>query len=403
MIETRAALEAVDTDPVSGARSLRVALVTSSYNYIRDGVALTLNRLVAYLESNGVEVLIFAPVSKAPAFVHHGEIEPTPSAPIPFRPEYRLAFGFSSKARRRLMAFAPDIIHVATPDLLGREALRVGARLNVPVVASYHTRYETYLSHYRMGFLSKFGGTWLADFYRRCREVYVPSLSMAEVLIDQGAGDNLHLWPRGVDTRRFHPERRSQAWRTAHGIGAEEVVVAFVSRLVKEKRLATLVDVLHRLRAAGIPHRALIVGDGPERAALEGALPAAVFTGFAVEDELAQAYASADIFVFPSDTETFGSVTLEAMASGLPTLCADATGSRSLVKPGVTGFLHDAGDGEAFFRSVSILIADPARRRAMGEAARAHSLRFSWDEAMAGLLARYRALAECAVPVVDAP
>jgi glycosyltransferase involved in cell wall biosynthesis len=171
------------------------------------------------------------------------------------------------------------------------------------------------------------------------------------------------------------------------------VVIAFVSRLVKEKRVAEVAQVFARLRAAGIPHRPLFVGDGPERGFLEREVPGALFEGFLSGDDLATAYASSDIFLFPSDTETFGNVTLEAMASGLPTVCANATGSRSLVEAGITGYLAEIGDAEGLYDAVAALAADPARRRVMGEAARVRSLRFSWDEAMGGLLARYEALA----------
>ena len=382
--------------PRSGLRPLRLALVTSSYNYIQDGVALTLNRLVRYLENQGVEVLVFAPIAKQPAFDHAGELSPVPSIPLPLRSEYRLALGLPAAARRRLEAFAPDIIHIAVPDLLGHQALKLGLRLGCPVVASYHTRYETYLRYYGLDLLRDPLTRRLAAFYGACREVYVPSASMAEVLIAGGAGGNVHLWPRGVDTVRFSPAKRRASWRVSHGVGAEDIVVAFVGRLVREKRLATLLDMFHRLRGAGVRHRALVVGDGPERAALESALPEAVFTGLLSGEALADTYACADIFVFPSDTETFGSVTLEAMASGLPTVCADATGSRSLVVPGVTGFLADAADGEAFFEAVATLAADTTLRRRMGAAARTRSLRFSWDETMAGLLTRYDALAAAA-------
>ena len=151
-----------------------------------------------------------------------------------------------------------------------------------------------------------------------------------------------------------------------------------------------------RLRGAGVACRAVIVGDGPERQALETTLPEALFLGFLTGDDLPDAYANADLFVFPSDTETFGSVTLEAMASGLPTLCADATGSRSLVEPGVTGFLEPADSGEAFFERARQLIEHRDLRGSMSRAARARSLLFTWDAAMGMLLERYRRLAEAA-------
>ena len=374
-------------------RPLRVALVTSSYNFIADGVALTLNRLVAFLQSRGVEVLVFAPVSKTPAFAHQGEIVVVPSAPLPLRSEYRLALGLPRPQRERLRAFAPDIVHIAVPDLLGHHALRFALELGFPVVASYHTRYETYLKYYGLDLLRGPASRIIARFYASCREVYVPSNSMAEVLASDIGPNRIHLWQRGVDTMRFNPAKRSEAWRASVGLRPDEVVVAFVSRLVREKRVATVVEVLNRLSAAGIRHRGLFVGEGPARMTLRNAAPDAVFTGHLGGEDLAVAYASSDIFIFPSDTETFGSVTLEAMASGLATVCADATGSRSLVAPGVTGFLVGPSDTAGFFDHVRDLAVDEVRRRAMGRAARERSLLFSWDEAMGGLLARYQALA----------
>ena len=395
MADQETAIRPLQTESQAGLTSprLRVALVTGSYNYIRDGVALTLNRLVAYLESHGVETLIFTPVARKPALEHVGEIVPAPSFAIPFRPEYRVALGLTAPLRARLSAFQPDIVHMATPDILGHQALRLAKASGWPTIASYHTRYDTYLKYYGFGFLQPLAKAAERRFYGSCDEVFVPSPSMAETLAGEGVEAKFHLWTRGVDTERFHPGHRSEAWRAARGVGAEEILVTFVSRLVREKRLDDFVAVVRRLQAAGAPARALVVGDGPERAALERALPGALFEGFLVGDDLPTAYASADIFVFPSDTETFGSVTLEAMASGLPTVCADATGSRSLVEPGVTGVLAAVGDVDAMAEGALRMASDPALRRRMGEAARARSLTFSWDEAMAGALSRYRALA----------
>ena len=186
----------------SRGRPLRVALVTSSYNFIADGVALTLNRLVGYLLSRGVEVLVFTPVAKAPAFAHQGEIVPVPSAPIPLRSEYRLAFGLPRAQRDRLRRFDPDIIHIAVPDILGHQALKFALELGRPVVASYHTRYETYLKYYGLDVLRGAAAQVIARFYGACREVYVPSESMAEVLGREIGRERIHLWQRGVDTRR---------------------------------------------------------------------------------------------------------------------------------------------------------------------------------------------------------
>lgn len=372
------------------ARPLRVALITSSYNFIADGVALTLNRLVAYLEAQGATVRIFAPTGRRAALAHQGELISVPSLPLPGRPEYRLALGMAGYLKRELLDFKPDLIHIAVPDLLGLAALKLAQRHNIPVVASYHTRYETYLKHY--WYLAPLEGAlkrYLRWFYGQMLEVYVPSESTRAALLADGLKDNFKPWPRGIDTAHFSPDRRSAAWRTRLGIGTDDVVVLHVSRLVREKRLDTLTDALSRLTA---PHRAVIVGDGPDRRFAQERLPRAIFTGFLTGEALATAYASSDLFIFPSDSESFGNVTLEAMASGLPTVCADATGSASLVIPGETGFLAPADDAPAFAAALTMLIEDGGLRSRMGQAARARAVTFSWDGTMARLLGYYRTL-----------
>lgn len=380
-------------DGHDGSRPLRIALVTSSYDYIKDGVALTLNRLVRYLEAQGVEVLVFTPTAARPAFTPAGSVVHVPSIALPGRPEYRLALGMPRKVQRRLKQFAPDIIHIATPDLLGYRALMLARKWRIPVVASYHTRYESYLKHYwYWAPLTGLVTRYLRHFYGACREIYVPSSSMAETLRADGLRDNFRMWPRGIDSQRFDPGKRSEAWRVRHGIGASDLVIAHVSRLVREKRTDILAQTLRQLRAMGVAHKALIVGDGPERAALEAMLPDAIFSGTLDGEELASAYASSDVFFFPSETESFGNVTLEAMASGLPCVCADATGSRSLVAPGVTGLLAVPGRVAQFADQLAMLARDEVLRRQMGAAARQRSLGFHWDNTMARLLGYYRAL-----------
>jgi phosphatidylinositol alpha 1,6-mannosyltransferase len=230
---------------------------------------------------------------------------------------------------------------------------------------------------------------YLRYFYGACREVYVPSSSMAEVLVAEGMCCNLRPWTRGVDTLFFRPDKRSERWRREHGIRPEELIVVFVGRLVREKQLGSLVEILQKFRATGIPHRSVIVGDGPERDVIRKQLPQTLFTGFLDGEELANGYASADIFLFPSDTESFGNVTLEAMASGLPAVCADATGSRSLVEPGVTGFLAKPGCADAFVECIRVLASDASLRHRMSIAARERSLRFTWDKAMKQLVGYY--------------
>ena len=377
------------TEGRENARALRVALVASSYNYIRDGVALTLNRLVRYLEHHGVEVLVFAPVAETAAIDHAGTLVPVPSIPVPGRPEYRCAF---SLPRDKLAAFKPDIIHLAlAPDWLGYSTIRTARALNLPLVASCHTRFDTYLKHYPgssivEGLLKRY----LRFAYGAAREVYVPSGSMLDALKADGVKSAFKLWPRGVDTNLFHPAKRSNDWRAQHGIGAEDFVVTFVSRLVREKELDTVVATLKLFEARGIDHHVLIVGDGPDRGILEQGLPNAIFTGFLEGEALAKAYAASDVFLFPSETETFGNVTLEAMASGLPAVCANATGSRSLVVHGETGYLETPRHANGFAGRLAVLARDPELRAKFAFAARERALTFSWDESMAKILDHYR-------------
>ncbi len=370
-------------------RERRVALFTGAYNHIADGVSLTLNRLVTHLEARGAQVAVFAPTIPHPALQHSGTLFPVHSVSAPGRPDYRISTGLPSSARDHLTRFRPNLFHIATPDLLGIGALRLARRSGVPVVASYHTHFASYLDYYRLGMLEPAAWAYLRWFYGHCRQVYAPTESMMKVLRQRQVGTDLRLWPRGVDSSRFNPDRRSLAWRRSHGVGDTELVVLFVSRLVVEKGLTILTDVLHGLSVRGIHFRAVIVGDGPERERLEAALPNAVFAGHLEGDALAEAYASSDIFLFPSDTETFGNVTLEALSSGLPAVVADATGSNALVEQNVTGYLAQAGDAAGFLECVARLLIQPETRERMSAAARRSAKAYEWSVVLAQIESYY--------------
>lgn len=372
------------------ASYLRLAVFTGNYNHIRDGVSLTLNGLVAFLEAAGATVLVVGPTVPEPPIDHRGTLIPVPSVPIPTRREYRLSLGLPRSVRRRLARFRPNLIHIATPDILGRRALHLARSWSVPAVASFHTHFAGYARHYAPAGLGTPVWAYLRDFYRRCEHIYVASPSTLDLLRANGVEGRIRLWQRGVDSNAFHPRHRSLPWRRRSGIQDGEVVILFVSRLVREKGLATLVGTFRRLDALGVRYRGLIVGDGPERADLCASLPRAIFLGCLEGEELARAYASSDVFLFPSDTETFGNVTLEAMASGLPTVCADAPGSRSLVVHGVTGFLAPPGGVGAFAGFAARLAARPDLRSDMGGAARERGLRYDWTVEHGRLLSHYR-------------
>jgi len=367
-----------------------VALFTGNYNYIKDGVALTLNRLVAFLEKRGVPVLVFAPVADEPAFQHAGELVPVPSFAIPTRKEYRIALGLPRSARQRLEAFRPTLFHIAVPDILGYQALKLAERWKVPVVASYHTRYDTYLRFYGLGLFERLGQRYMRAFYNRVRRVYPPSESMAEIIRAEGQSQHVEIWARGVDSDLFSPERRDMDWRRAQGIADDAVAISFAGRLVKEKNTAIYMRVMNALTAKGLKVKPLVIGDGPEMAAMKSGLKNGVFAGFLHGEALARAYASSDIFFFPSESETFGNVTLEAMASGLPAVNAIASGSNSLVVEGVTGHLVSARDEATLATRLEALVSDESLRGKMGAAARARALDFSWDHILDGLLDSYR-------------
>lgn len=367
----------------------RIALFTGAYNHIADGVSLTLNRLVAYLEAHGAEVLVFAPTIDDPPVDHVGTLVAVPSFLFPGRHDYPVALGLTPGVRRRLKQFGPTLIHVATPDFLGRGAITWAVRHDIPVVGSYHTHFSSYLKYYHLAFMEKTVWRYLRWNYNRCVHTYVPSASMMDVLDSHGITEGVRLWERGVETDLFTPQRRSLAWRRALGVKDDEVIVSYVGRIVWEKGLRVFADVIETLRARGVPHRAMMVGDGPAENELRQRLPDTIFTGYLEGEDLARAYASSDVFLFPSDTETFGNVTLEAMASGLPAVCADATGSRSLVDHGTTGFLATPRDAQSFLEATDRLVTDTALRQEMGRNALEKSRHYEWEAVMARLAGYY--------------
>ncbi len=370
-------------------RKLRVALFSGNYNYVMDGPVRALNTLVAYLEREGHEVLVFAPTNDTPAFKHCGTLISVPSFAFPGkRSEYRMGLGLHGKCKRALDSFRPDIVHIAAPDYTGFGALNYARKFGVPAVASFHTRFDTYPRYYNMSWLEKYLTRYMRYFYTRCEHVYAPSHSMVDELERDGIGNDIRLWTRGVDGDLFNPNRRDMAWRAANGFHTDDVVAAFVGRLVLEKGIDIFVDAFQRARASAPNLKALIVGDGPEREAFARLLPDGVFAGYLQGEDLARAYASADIFFNPSITETFGNVTLEAMASGLPSIGAAAAGSRSLIEDGVTGYLAEP-HAPGFADKLAQLAGDTALRQRFGRAAREKSARFSWDAVLAELVGHY--------------
>jgi len=359
--------------------NLRLALFTGNYNMVRDGPTQALNRLMAHVLSRGAAVRIYAPTVAEPAFVPTGDLVSLPSLPIPGRSEYRVPLGLPAHIRRDLDHFAPNLLHVASPDPSAHRAVAWARRRGLPVLASVHTRFDTYPRYYRMGWIEPAVTAGLRRFYRRCDALVAPAASMARLLREQGMNSDISIWSRGVDRSVFDASRRDLAWRRAQGIDDASVVIGFLGRLVMEKGLDVFCDTIDHLNRQGVAHRVLVVGEGPSRGWMESRLPQAVFAGFQQGADLGRAIASMDMLFNPSVTETFGNVTLEAMASSLPVVAARATGSESLVIDQCTGRLIRAGDVPAFAQALRAYIEDASLRRRHGERGEIRSRDHSWD------------------------
>jgi glycosyltransferase involved in cell wall biosynthesis len=370
---------------------VRIALFSGNYNCLADGANQALNRLVAHLLRRGFEVRVYSPVVANPAFEPAGELVGVPSIPFPGRGEYRLALSLPAETRQDLDAFAPDIIHVSAPDILGRAAQGYAVRRGIPLVASLHTRFETYFQFYGLGFIRGMIERYLQRFYQRCDLVLAPNRPLAQMLEGDGVDPTrIAIWSRGVDRAKFDPVRRSEAWRAAHGIGPHEVAVLFFGRLVREKGIADFAAAFAR---ADLPNaRAVVVGDGPARGEFERLLPDAAFAGHLTGEALGEAVASADILLNPSATEAFGNVNLEAMASGLAIVSADAPSSRALIEDGRTGLLVPPGDVAGYASALEHVARDPGLRRRLGQATRAESAHYEWSTALDKVIDAYRAL-----------
>lgn len=368
---------------------LRIALVSGNYNYVRDGANQALNRLVGFLLRAGAKVRIYSPTVAEPAFPPTGDLVSLPSIAAPGRPEYRIPLGLTRAVRKDLEAFAPNIVHIASPDISSHRAVSWARARKIPAVASVHTRFETYLAYYHLELLEPTVRAALRRLYLRCDALLVPAESTAAVLRAQRMNRNIAIWSRGVDRTQFNPERRSLEWRRSLGIGDTEMVVAFLGRIVMEKGLDVFTAVHDELIARGVPHKVLVIGEGPARPWFENALPNGIFVGHQEKDDLARALASCDVFLNPSITETFGNVTLEAMACALPVVAAAATGATNLVRDGETGTLAEPGDIPALAAAIAAYAADPALRARHGAAGLAFAKTQDWDVINGAVLKTY--------------
>ncbi|KWX71277.1 glycosyltransferase family 4 protein [Paenibacillus jilunlii] len=368
---------------------MRLALFTDTFLPQTNGVARTLGRLTGHLNRRGIEHLLFTPKS-APEDSYPDPVRPVASIPFFLYPECRLALPSMSSIQSQLNAFQPDLLHMSTPFNIGLCGLRYAHRQGLPHVASYHTHFDRYLEYYRMRRIVPLYWRYMKWFHRTCGATFAPSRETAEILREQGF-ERLRLWSRGVDCQQYSPDKRQAAsLRERYGISVP-LVLLYVGRIAPEKDIATLLHALQLLPesvAAGV--HLLVVGDGPLLPELRAQAPRNVtFTGVKHGEELAELYASADLFVFPSSTETFGNVVLEAMASGLPVVAAGAGGSKELVMPGRTGALFQPQEPGSLAEEICRLSSDSTLRTAMGSEGRIQALGRSWEQIFDGLIRDY--------------
>ena len=369
---------------------LRVALFSGNYNYVRDGANQALNRLVGYLLRQGVQVRVYSPTVKEPAFPPTGDLVSVPSFSIPGRSEYRFPLALPAAVRRDLEQFNPNLVHVSSPDVVGHRAVTWARKRKTAVVASVHTRFDTYLAYYHLQALEPLARNIMRRFYHRCEVVLAPAESTAAILRAQRMNRDVWIWARGIDRDQFNPERRDMAWRRSIGISDDEMAIAFLGRVVMEKGLDVFADAIHAFEQLGLKHRVMVIGEGPARPWFEQQLPQAIFLGQQTGSDLSRALSSADVFLNPSTTETFGNVTLEAMACALPVIAAEASGTTSLVRADVTGTLVDGSEPEEFAAALADYARDPDLRRRHGESGLAIARTMDWDSINSAVIRAYK-------------
>jgi glycosyltransferase involved in cell wall biosynthesis len=380
---------------------MRVALFTESLPPLVDGVARTLTRLCETMAQDGIGFRIVTPVRPDATFPWRERVHTVASVPVALYDYYRMGLPYLQGVSRMLDRWRPHLIHLANPTPLNLFGSAYARRRGVPVVSSYHTHFVRYFRYYGFGGLEEAGWRYLRWFHNRTARTFAPSPSAVRELAARGVR-GAALWGRGIDLERFTPEWRDEALRRAVGAGPDVPLLLFVGRLVKEKDLDDLVAADGILRARGRRYRLGLVGDGPMRAELEERLPQAHFTGTVTGETLHRWFASADAFVFPSTTETFGNVVLESAASGVPAVVADRGGVVDVVRHGVTGLIARANDPLDFAAKVEALLAHPARARRLGVQARALARSASWTEVNRGLIGRWEEVVKAGGRVMQA-
>lgn len=373
-------------------RSLRIAVVTETYPPEVNGVAVTIASLIEGLRERGHDLQLIRPRQASDTTNADAEspgLVLLRGLPIPRYPQLKMGL----PSRQALVALwahrRPDLVHVVTEGPLGWSAVQAAARLHIPVVSDFRTNFHSYSRHYGVGWLHKPILQYLRKFHNRTRVTMVPTDALRQALAAEGFRD-LEVIARGVDTNLFHPRRRSAELRRSWGADENTPVALHVGRLAPEKNLGTLFAAFEAAQAVNPQVRLVLVGDGPERRELEYRWPRAIFAGTRRGVDLATHYASADAFLFPSTTETFGNVTPEAMASGLAVLAYDYAAAGQFIDSGINGKLVPFDHSTSFVRLATELLSDPFALRSLGLHARRTAEALAWSRVVAQLENVYR-------------
>ena len=375
------------------SRDLRISLATETYCPQVNGVSRTLDHLVRHCAEQGDRVQLLLPSydqngQQLPPRVEKREWR---SFPLPFYQEVVLPMVTVGMVARALNAFRPDLIHIATEGPLGWASLRAAKRLKIPVVSSYHTNFPQYLQTYNASFLEPLCWKYLRWFHNHTLATFCPSVSTRELIEEQGF-ENVDIWSRGVDNHRFHPGKRDHELRNSIGVGPDDILLCYAGRLANEKNLEMLFDAWQELADHDNCYL-LLIGDGPLRERLTARkAPRVIFAGYRYGEELASMYASSDLFVFPSLSETFGNVVLEAMASGLPVVAYDVQGPKDIVVDRSTGTLVSEITANALAVGMREVLKNSDFRRRLGRQARIYAEQQTWELIMSGMRNRYRDL-----------
>ncbi|MEI6847992.1 MAG: glycosyltransferase family 1 protein [Chlorobiaceae bacterium] len=327
---------------------MKIALYSGTYVKNKDGAVKSIYQLVSSFKKNSDQLCVWSPdVSSRDD--HNGvSVYSMPSMQLPLYPDYKLGF-FTATTHRQLERFSPDIVHISTPDIIGRKFLLYAHSKSLPVVSVFHTDFPSYLSYFNLGFAEKLIWRYLTWFYNKCDVVFAPNESVLRKLEDKKI-NNVAIWSRGIDRELFHPLRRSEELRTAWNASGRKVIV-YAGRFVHYKDVEIVMRVYERFIEAGYSEcvRFVLIGSGPAEEEMKQRMPEAVFTGYLTGSRLSEAYASGDIFFFPSTTEAFCNVALEALSSGLPAIVSNAGGCRNIIDKSGGGLVARAGDVEDFF------------------------------------------------------